>query len=55
MPLGYPGSTPEVDPGGQGVIPRRFKRKKIFVTPGHGTRDTGTSDGRTDVIVEIVM
>ena len=49
MPRGYPGSTPGVDPGGQGVIPRRFKRKKIFVTrdtgtPGH--RDTGWTDRR---------
>ena len=32
MPRGYPGSTPGVDPGSQGVIPRRFKRKKFFVT-----------------------
>ena len=46
MPRGYPGSTPGVDPGGQGAIARRFKRKKIFVTPGH--RDTGTPDGWTD-------
>ena len=27
-PGGYPGSTPGVDPRSQGVIPRRFKRKK---------------------------
>ena len=27
-----PGVNPGVDPGSQGVIPRRFKRKKIFVT-----------------------
>ena len=26
------GSTPGVDPRSQGAIPRRFKRKKIFVT-----------------------
>ena len=31
-PEGYPGSTLGVDPRSQGVIPRRFKRKKIFVT-----------------------
>ena len=42
MPRGYPGSTPAVDPRSQGMIPRRFKRKKIFVTDGHRT------DGRTD-------
>ena len=41
MPRGYPGSTPGVDPRSQGVIPRRFKQKKIFVT------DVRT-DGRTD-------
>ena len=41
MPRGYPGSTPGVDPGSQGVIPRRFKRKKIFVT------DEGRTDGWT--------
>ena len=29
---GVPGVNPGVDPGSQGVIPRRFKRKKIFVT-----------------------
>ena len=28
MPRGYPG----VDPRSQGVIPRRFKQKKFFVT-----------------------
>ena len=44
MPRGYPGSTPGVDPGGQGVIPRRFKRKKNFVTPGH--RTNGWTDRR---------
>ena len=33
MPRVYPGSTPVVDPRSQGVIPRRFKRKKNFVTP----------------------
>ena len=31
--------NPGVDPGSQGVIPKRFKRKKYFVT----------KDGRTDV------
>ena len=37
------------DPGSQGMIPRHFKRKKIFVTNGR------TKDGQTDVTVEIVM
>ena len=41
----YPGSTPGVDPGTQGVIPRRFKRKKIFVTNG---LTNGLTNGRTD-------
>ena len=45
MPRGYPGSTPGVDPRSQGVIPRRFKRKKIFVTNG---RKDGKKDGWTD-------
>ena len=49
MPRGYPGSTLGVDPIGQGVIPRRFKRKNFFVT------DEGRTDGQTDVKVEIVM
>ena len=49
MPRGYPGSTPGVDPRSQGVIPRRFKRKKIFVA------DAGWTDGQTDVLVEIVI
>ena len=43
QPRGYPGSTPGVDPRSQGMIPKRFKRKKIFVT------ETGNrTDGRTD-------
>ena len=42
MPRGYPGSTPGVDPRSQGVIPRQFKRKKIFVTEYERT------DGRTN-------
>ena len=41
MPQRYPGSTPGVDPRSQGVIPRRFNRKKNFVTErrkdGHRT------------------
>ncbi len=41
MPRGYPGSTLGVDPGGQGVIPRWFKRKKNFC-------DELTNIGRTD-------
>ncbi len=51
MPQGYPGSTPGVDPRSQGVIPRRFKQKKNFVTEGRRThegwtdrRDGGNSD-----------
>ena len=45
MPQGYPGSTPGVDPRSQGVIPRRFKRKKNFVTNGrtHGGTDRRVS------------
>ena len=39
MPRSYLGSTPEVDPRSLGVIPRRFKRKKDFVTEGHRTPD----------------
>ena len=27
-----PGINPGVDPGSQGVIPKRFKQKKFFVT-----------------------
>ena len=38
------GSTPGVDPGSQGVIPRRVKRKKIFVT--HARRTHGWTDRR---------
>ena len=41
MPRGYPGLTPGVDPRSQGMIPRRFKRKKNFVT-------NGRTDGWTD-------
>ena len=43
------GSTAKIDPRSQGVIPRRFKRKKKFVTPQRRT------DGQKDVLVEIVM
>ena len=32
MTRGYPGSAPGIDSRSQGVIPRRFKRKKNFVT-----------------------
>ena len=35
------------------VIPRRFKRKKIFVTYGR-TEQQQQQDGQTDVLVEIV-
>ena len=49
MPLGYPGSTPGVNPRSQGVIPRRFKRKKNFVTDGRTNGLTNRrKDGRTD-------
>ena len=37
----HPGSTSGINLGGQGVIPRRFKRKKNFVT-------NELTDGRTD-------
>ena len=46
-------NPPRIDIRSQGVIPRQFKQKKKFCDTG--TRDTGTPDGRTDVIVEIVM
>ena len=55
MPRGYPGSTLGVDPRSQGVIPRRFKRKKIFVTDGQTPDEHWKKDGQTDVIVEIVI
>ena len=44
MPRGYPGSTPGVDPRSQGVIPRRFKQKKNFVTDArmHGRTNPWT-------------
>ena len=42
MPWSYPGSTPGIDPRSQGVIPRRFKRKKIFVTNGWMNARTNT-------------
>ena len=45
MPRGYPGSTPGVDFRSQGVISRRFKRKKNFVTD---KRTDGLPHGRTD-------
>ena len=45
---GKPGGWDD-DPGSQGMIPRHFKRKKIFVT------DERTKRGQTDVTVEIVM
>ena len=40
-----PGSTPGFNPRGQDVIPRRFKRKKIFVTNG---RTNERTNGRTN-------
>ena len=51
--LGVPGVSPGVDPRSQGVILRRFKQKKNFVTDGR--THARTSDGQTDVTVEIVM
>ena len=33
---GVPGVNPWVDPWSQGVIPRRFKRKKKFVSSTYG-------------------
>ena len=45
MPRGYPGSTPGADPRSQGVISRRFKRKKNFVT---NERTNERTDGWTD-------
>ena len=48
MPQSNPGSTPGIDPRSQGVIPERFKRKKIFVTDER-TKDEGWThrcDGR---------
>ena len=47
---------PGVNPRSQGVIPRRFKRKKNFVTEGRKDgRTEGRTDGWTDVSVEIVI
>ena len=44
---------PGVNPGGQGVIPRRFKQKKIFVTD---ERTAAAADGQTDTTaVKIVI
>ena len=42
---GVPGVNPGVDPGSQGVIPRRFKRKKIFVTNVVGAGWTHRREG----------
>ena len=47
-----PGATRGVDPGSKGVIQRRFKRKKKFCD---GRTHEGRTDGRTDVMVEIVV
>jgi len=41
VPGGDPGSTPGADPWSQGVIPRRFKQKKIFVTDARTDRRVG--------------
>ena len=49
MPRGYLGLTLGVDPRSQGMIPRRFKRKKIFVTDGRTNgRTNGTWTDRRD-------
>ena len=57
MPGGYPGSTPGIDPRSQGVIPRRFKRKKNFVTDGRTHERTNVwtdrRDGRNSVLDEL--
>ena len=45
MPGTHPGSTSGIDSGGQGVIPRQFKRKKNFVT---NERTDGRTNGWTD-------
>ena len=59
MPRGYPGSIPGVDPGGQGGIPRRFKRKKNFVTdtgtPGHRTVELDIRHGLWKVIGNFII
>ena len=47
MPRGYPGSTLWVDPRSQGVIPRRFKQKKNFVTYA---RTLDRRDGRNSYL-----
>ena len=46
MPRSYPGSTLGIDPRSQGVIPRRFKRKKFFVM--NVMNVTNVTEGRTD-------
>ena len=45
---GVPGVNPGVDPRSQGVILRRFKQKKIFVTHGrtHGRTNGHWTDRR---------
>ena len=49
MPRGYPWSTPGVDIRSQGVISRRFKRKKNFVTDERtNERTDGTWTDRRD-------
>ena len=60
MPGVHLGSASGIDPGGQGVIPRRFKRKKIFVTDTARTPDEGWMHRRdsrnsyVDVDIDIV-
>ena len=51
MPRSYPGSTLGVDLRSQGVIPRRFKRKKNFVTDAQRTdRWTDRRDSRNSYV-----
>ena len=48
MPRSYPGSTPGIAPWSKGVIPRRFKRKKNFVTYVRTDERTETWTDRRD-------
>ena len=46
----YSGSTQGVNARSQGVIPRRFKRKKIFVTNERTDGWTDRRDSRNSVV-----
>ena len=57
--LELPRSTPGIDPRSQGVIPRRFKQKNLFVMDKLSNELTKEltnelTEGWTDVTVEIV-